>query len=220
MQISPVTRSKSEARTAYDRMSRMYNLLAGSSEAPLMQQGLEMLAVREAESVLEIGCGTGKAMSALGAQVGGMGQVHGIDLSRGMLRVAHDMLAKTDLPHRMTLVEGDGAWLPYQNASFTAVFLSFTLELFDTPEIPLVLAECRRVLIPSGRLGVVSMLKTAHPGWVVRLYEWFHAHLPSFVDCRPIEVHTLIQTAGFRLDNLQTRSMWGLPVEVVLAKKT
>jgi ubiquinone/menaquinone biosynthesis C-methylase UbiE len=219
MQISPVTRSKSDAQIAYNRMSRIYDLLAGSSETRLMHQGLEMLAVREAESVLEIGCGTGKALSELSPQVGGTGWVHGIDLSPGMLQKAQQRLKKTGLAHQVMLLEGDGTYLPYQSASFSAVFLSFTVELFDTNEIPLVLAECRRVLIPNGRLGVVSMLKTAQPNWIVRLYEWFHAHLPKYVDCRPIDVHTLISLAGFRIENKQVRSMWGLPVEMVVASK-
>jgi ubiquinone/menaquinone biosynthesis C-methylase UbiE len=219
MQIRPVTRSKSDAQIAYDRMSRFYDLLAGSSETLLMHKGLEMLAVREAESVLEIGCGTGRALVEISNEVGKTGRVNGIDLSQGMLRQARTRLAKAGMQNRVTLLEGDGARLPYQNASFNAVFISFTLELFDTPEIPLVLAECRRILVPGGRLGVVSMLRTDHPGRIVRLYEWFHDHLPAYVDCRPIDAHTLIQAAGFRIDQLQTRNMWGLPVELALAKK-
>jgi hypothetical protein len=63
------------------------------------------------------------------------------------------------------------------------------------------------------------MLKTEPPNLIVRLYEWFHIHLPAYVDCRPIETHATIQSEGFRLENKLTSSMWGLPVEVVLAKK-
>ncbi len=219
MQISPVNRSKSTARKGYDRLSCAYDLLAGASETPLMRAGLEMMAVGEAESVLEIGCGTGKGLVELSKKVGDPGHVYGIDLSLGMLRQAQARSAKAGLRKRVTLVEGDGAELPYRSASFTAVFLSFTLELFDTPEIRLVLAECWRVLVPGGRLGVVSMLHTEHPSWVVRLYEWFHTHLPTYVDCRPIEAHLMIQAAGFRTENMHRRSMWGLPVELVIAKK-
>jgi ubiquinone/menaquinone biosynthesis C-methylase UbiE len=200
-------------------MSSTYDLLAGSSETPLMQAGLDLLAVNEADSALEIGCGTGKALVELSGKVGDTGQVHGMDLSPGMLQQAHARLTKAGQQERVTLLEGDGARLPYRDASFNIVFLSFTLELFDTPEIPLVLAECMRVLQPGGRLGVVAMLRTANPGWIVRLYEWFHTHLPNYVDCRPIEAHPLIMAAGFRIENSQIRSMWGLPVEVVIASK-
>jgi ubiquinone/menaquinone biosynthesis C-methylase UbiE len=219
MQISLVTRSKSDTRMAYDRLSRIYDLLASSSETLLMHAGIEMLAACEPESVLEIGCGTGKALFELCTQVNAPHYVHGFDLSPGMLRQAHTRLTKAGLRDHVTLVEGDGSRLPYQSACFNAVFLSFTLELFGTLEIPLVLAECRRILLAGGQLGVISMLKTAHPSWMVRLYEWFHANLPNYVDCRPIEAHAMIQAAGFAVEKPHVKSMWGLPVEVVVAKK-
>jgi len=219
MQISRVNRSKSAARRAYDRLSSVYDLLAGSSEAKFTHLGMQMLAVGLGESVLEIGSGTGKALLELCTHVGDSGSVYGIDLSPGMLQKARDRLEHSGASRRVCLLEGDGTHLPYQSGSFSAVFISFTLELFDTPEIPLVLAECQRVLTPGGRLGVVSMLLSEHPGWIVRLYEWFHAHFPTYVDCRPINAHDMIQAEGFKLEKREVRSMWGLPVEVVMVRK-
>ncbi len=219
MQIIRVTRSKSTARRAYNRLSHIYDWLSGSSETPLMRLGLEMLAVQMGESVLDIGSGTGKALLELSTQVGDSGRVYGMDLSRGMLQVAHIRLASAGMLRRANLLEGDGVRLPFISDSVSAVFISFTLELFDTPEIPLVLAECKRVLQPGGRLGVVSMLKTRQPGWIVRLYEWFHETMPAYVDCRPIDAGGMIQAAGFRLEKRQLRSMWALPVEVLMARK-
>jgi demethylmenaquinone methyltransferase/2-methoxy-6-polyprenyl-1,4-benzoquinol methylase len=46
---------------------------------------------------------------------------------------------------RAELTCGDGLHLPNPAGSLDAVFMSSTLELFDIPEIPLVLAECNRV---------------------------------------------------------------------------
>ncbi|MFZ2097658.1 MAG: methyltransferase domain-containing protein [Anaerolineales bacterium] len=219
MEISRVKRSKSDAKISYDHMSGIYDLLAGSSEGPLMCKGLEMLGVQPGEKVLEIGTGTGKAQIELCQQVGEKGLVYGMDLSTGMLRVARNNLAKAGFANRIHLLSGDGAWLPYASASFTAVFMSFTLELFDTPEIPQVLGECWRVLKPGGRLGVVAMQQSEHPGWMLRLYEWFHEKLPNYVDCRPIDAGSMVQEAGFILEKLQSRSMWGLPVQILLTKK-
>jgi demethylmenaquinone methyltransferase/2-methoxy-6-polyprenyl-1,4-benzoquinol methylase len=219
MQISRVTRSKSAAKRAYDRLSHIYDRLSGSSEAPLMRLGLEMLAIELGESVLEIGSGTGTALLEICSRVGEAGRVYGLDLSRGMLHMAQDRLAGAGRLRTASQLEGDGVRLPYQSESMNAVFISFTLELFDTPEIPIVLAECQRVLQPEGRLGVVSMMKTGQSGWIVRLYEWFHETLPAYVDCRPIDAGGMIQAAGFRQAKRQVRSMWGLPVEVVVARK-
>jgi ubiquinone/menaquinone biosynthesis C-methylase UbiE len=147
------------------------------------------------------------------------GKVHALDLSRGMLQKSYDRLVKAGMASGVCILQGDGAHLPYQSESFNAVFISFTLELFDTPEIPVVLEECRRVLVPGGRLGVICLLKTDSPGTVVRLYEWFHEKLPAYVDCRPIDADTMIQAAGFNINKQQIRSMWGLPVEIVVASK-
>ena len=219
MQVKRVTRSKTEARAAYNRLSRIYDLLAGASETPLMQLGLDMLALDKGESVLEIGYGTGKALVAMTLQVGKSGMVHGIDLSLGMLLQARGRLVRMGMLNQVSLLLGDGARLPYQNQSFNAIFISFTLELFDTPEIPSVLEECFRVLLPGGRLGVVALLKTGQPGRIVRLYEWFHDHFPTYADCRPIDAAAQIQAAGFWMADRKLKSMWGLPVELVVAQK-
>ena len=219
MQIFPVNRPKSAAKRIYDRLSPIYDELAGSSEAPLTRLGLEILAVKPSERILEIGSGTGKTLVLLGDQVGPSGSVHGIDLSRGMLRQAQRRLAKAEIPGRYNLVEGDGARLPYAGDQFCAAFLSFTLELFDTPEIEVVLGECRRVLKPGGRLGLVTLFRDNHPGAIVRIYEWFHLKLPAFVDCRPINAGSMLQESGFRLENRLVKAMWGLPVEILVARK-
>ena len=61
--------------------------------------------------------------------------------------------------------------MPFANDSMDGVFMSFTLELFDTPEIPQVLGECNRVLRPAGRLAVVGMSKGDAHGAIFHIYE-------------------------------------------------
>jgi demethylmenaquinone methyltransferase/2-methoxy-6-polyprenyl-1,4-benzoquinol methylase len=220
IQISRVRRSKNEARRTYNRLSSFYDLLSGSSEAALIQLGLHMLDVQVGESILEIGPGTGTTLVELASRVGTPGSVVGIDLSPGMLHRTQARVNQAGAYRIVLLVEGDGCLLPYPCGIFNAIFIAFTLELFDTPEIPVVLAECRRVLKPGGRLGVVAMQKNDHPNWIVRLYEWFHKAFPSVVDCRPVDARTLIASAGFKVEINQVKSMWGLPVELVAASKS
>ena len=212
-----VLQSKSETKAFYDKISEFYDALSERSEGPVRDAGLEQLQVREGESVLEIGFGTGHGLVTLAKSVGPSGKVHGIDLSEGMLGVAARRLKEENLADRVELNCGDGADLPYAPGSIDAVFMSFTLELFDTPEIPLVLGECKRVLKPRGRLCVVGMTKEEEGG-LISAFEWTHRHFPNFLDCRPIYVQRSIEAAGFHVKHTTRMEMW-VPVEIVLAVK-
>jgi ubiquinone/menaquinone biosynthesis C-methylase UbiE len=216
LEASRVTRSKALAKSNYDRLSGVYDLIA-ASEVPYIDQGLQILGLIEGESVLEIGFGTGRAILAMAKAVGDTGKVCGIDISEGMLAVAREKVQQAALSHRVELSCDDAAALHYAADSFDAVFMSFTLELFDNPQVPLVLAECRRVLKTTGRICVVALSKPANPGIAVRLYEWAHSQFPVLVDCRPIYVQDELHEAGFQVVNSIKKSMWGLPVEIVLA---
>jgi len=218
-EISRVTRSKEEARAAYDALSGWYDLLAGESEQRFKEQGLRMLGVQIGETVLEIGFGTGRSLLALARSVGKSGKVYGIDISPGMYRLSQSLLCKADLADRVKLKIGDAAVLPFPSESINAIFISFTLELFDTPEIPIVVAECRRVLHPGGRICVVSMTQKEGANTMIILYEWVHRALPSWVDCRPIRAQLFLKEAGFEILEIREQSMWGLPVEILLAKR-
>jgi len=106
--------------------------------------------------------------------------------------------------------------MPYEDNKFDAVFMSFTLELFDTPEIPKVLDEIKRVLKPEGRLGVVSMSKEDGDSILLSLYEWTHKKIPQYVDCRPIYVEQSIKDAGFEIEYKEKVTLFGLPGETVI----
>jgi ubiquinone/menaquinone biosynthesis C-methylase UbiE len=220
LEISRVKRTKEEARASYNRMSKWYDAMAGESEKKYKDIGLQFLGVQPGEKVLEIGFGTGKTLVPLARSVGAAGKVYGLDISEGMLAVAGERLGKAGLSERVELKIGDAAKLPFPDGGLEAVFLCFTLELFDTPEIPLVLQECRRVLGPGGRICVVAMSRKGKPNLMTRLYDWSHDKLPNYVDCRPIYASESMAAAGFDVAEELVLMMWGLPVEMVLGKKS
>ena len=214
--ILRVFHTRAQTRAYYDRLSAAYDILAERSEAPLRRKGLKKLGLAPGARVVEIGCGTGHSVVECAQAVGGAGSVIGIDLSPGMLaQTRKALLAAEATAH---LVCGDAGQLPLASGAADAVFMSFTLELFDTPEIPRVLAESRRVLQPGGRLGVVGMSKDGGPDFLVHAYEWTHLHFPNFVDCRPIHVSQAVEEAGFQVVSRDIEHIW-LPVEIVVGVK-
>jgi len=219
--ISRVRRPAKDARRAYNKLSRWYDALANASEGPLRDRGLQALAAQPGERVLEIGFGTGHALVSLAHSCTPSGYVVGVDISDGMAAVAARRLTKAGCAGRAALALSDGARLPFAAGSFDAVFMSFTLELFDTPLLPLVLASCRETLKSSGRLCVVALAKEPRGDALpARLYELAHRMLPRWVDCRPIFVGPLLQAHGFCIAVPSRYAMWGLPVDVVLAHRS
>lgn len=201
---------------AYDRISFAYDLVADPAEHQARARGLELLNAQAGERVLEIGAGTGRALLRLTSAVGLKGEACGVDSSAGMLRLARQRVPAC--PGGLALQQGDARWLPYRAASFDAAFMSFTLELFEPPDIGLVLSEVRRVLRPRGRLVIVCLAAMADGGFVADAYTWLHRHFPNLIDCRPIDVLGLLEHGGYRPVRTERMTLWRLPVVAVSAE--
>ena len=217
--ISRVHRSKDDAKKYYNRISSAYDCLGGIFERKLAEKALRALAIQDGEIVLEIGFGTGHCLQNIALSVGRTGKAYGIDISDGMLRITRRRLEKAALLDRVELYHGDASKLPFSDGTFDEVFMSFTLELFDTPEIPELLSEVWRVLKVGGRLGVTSLSRTKGKSMALRIYEWLHRNWPKYMDCRPIYLEQSLSKAGFRIKIKEIYSLFALPVEIVVAYK-
>jgi demethylmenaquinone methyltransferase/2-methoxy-6-polyprenyl-1,4-benzoquinol methylase len=103
------------------------------------------------ELVLDLAAGTGTSTAAF-AERGA--SVVACDFSLGMLQVGRRR--RPDMP----FVAGDALKLPFADASFDAVSISFGLR--NVNDVDLALAELHRVTKPGGRLVVCEF---SHPTW-------------------------------------------------------
>jgi demethylmenaquinone methyltransferase/2-methoxy-6-polyprenyl-1,4-benzoquinol methylase len=209
-----VRTTREQTRRTYDRISATYDLTEGVLEAGSIRKALALAAVTKGECVFEVGPGTGVALERLRRAVGDEGVACGVDLSPRMLQHA---LHAREL-HGALLVEGDAVALPLATARFDVAFMSFVLELFPTDDIDRVLRELRRVLRPGGRLVNLSLSRES-PNLMTRLYERGHALMPRLLDCRPIYAARSIRAAGFEIVLVRPIRIWGLPADIVLARK-
>ncbi len=195
----------------------MYDAVFAPIEAPLTDAALEMLDAQPGERILEIGPGTGWALARIGSRVGPRGTVLGVDLSARMLAVSARKLAVPVGPSSVRLSRGDARALPLGRAACDAVFMSFTLELFDPRDETRVLAECARVLRRSGRLVVGSLWRADRPSLAARAYELGHRMIPAVLDCRPIDLDGALRDSGFEIRRSGSYSLSGIPVRIVVA---
>lgn len=195
----PIRTAASLARAVrrYHLLSGIYGVNAALGSA-VARAAVARAAVRPGEHVLELAVGTGVDLVALAGSAGSRGIVTGFDLARGMVRVAAARVARARPAGRVRLGLADARALPLRAGSVDVVFGSRLLDLLDTPFIPVVLEECRRVLSPGGRIVLVNMSK---PGPATSLFERCYQALPLFGGwlfvSRPVLAAPLLEAAGF-----------------------
>jgi len=153
--------------------------------------------------VLEVGVGSGRNLPLYGPGVGG---VCAIDPSPELLGLARERIAEAAVP--VWLVQASGERLPFAEASFDTVVMTWTL--CSIPHPLLALAEMRRVLKPTGRLVFVEHGLSPEP----RVARWQHVLTPLWRrvsgGCHlDRQMDELIRAAGFRLDDIETDCMNG-----------
>lgn len=206
---------------SYGIMSKFYVPLEGIFERGMREKGVGLLAIKDGDTVLEVGVGTGFSLREISRKVGPTGQAYGIDITPEMLRITEKRLRQAGTIDRVTLYQGDARAMPFPDSLFDTVYIAATLELFDTPDIPRVLGEIKRVLKPGGRLGVNSMSREGQENrWFLKSYEWLHRKFPRYASCRPIYVEKSIREAGFSISISQEYQLMKLvPMKLVIAEK-
>lgn len=108
-------------------------------------------------SVLEIGCGTGRNLVAVG-RVWPDAQLFGLDISEAMLETAREAIRKDGLAGRAQVAQGDAcdfdAEALFGRATFDRVFISYALSMI--PDWKRALVQAAACVAPGGRLEVVD----------------------------------------------------------------
>ena len=187
-----------KVRWLYDFLSPFYEFVT-RYERVVKDKGFSIAEIKPGFTVLDVAVGTGQTLLESSKIVGQDGIVCGIDLSPKMLAITRNRVHDAALTSRVHLKLGDARQLPYREEVFDVVFNSYLLDLIDTPDIPHILAEFKRVLKPGGRLIIVSLSKGDR--WITNmaLYEWIYRRWPILLGgCRPIFTKPFIEELGFQ----------------------
>jgi ubiquinone/menaquinone biosynthesis C-methylase UbiE len=161
--------------------------------APLLNRenrAMNALALRRLEPaagdrVLEVGFGGGALMGDLLA--GPAASVAGVDPSLDMLAMARRRFRREIDAGRAEVREGTVEALPFPDASFTKLCTVNTLYFWR--DVPLGLAECRRVLAPGGALVLCFAARESMERWP--------GHVHGFTLYDASDVERRLRDAGF-----------------------
>ncbi|MFH8435689.1 class I SAM-dependent methyltransferase [Streptomyces sp. NPDC018007] len=117
-------------------------------DGPAYAAAVGLLGLRPGDTVLDAGCGTGRALPALRAVVGPRGTVLGADLTPAMLAEA----VRAGRGGSGALLRADVARLPLRDGGVDAVFGAGLLSHLARPEADV--AELARVVRPGGALAL------------------------------------------------------------------
>ncbi|MGW0362893.1 class I SAM-dependent methyltransferase [Streptomyces sp. NPDC002990] len=117
-------------------------------DAPAFKAAVADVGLRPGDRVLDAGCGTGRALTALRAAVGPSGMVLGVDLTPQMLAAAREAGRGAE----GTLLLADVARLPLRDEVLDAVFAAGLIAHLPDPAANL--RELARVVRPGGRLAL------------------------------------------------------------------
>ncbi|MDR1188720.1 MAG: class I SAM-dependent methyltransferase [Bifidobacteriaceae bacterium] len=133
------------------------------------RQTIEEVAPRIGERILDLAAGTCTSSLAL-AKRGA--QVVACDFSEGMLRRGQRRLGAWS--RRVGLVGGDAAHLPFADATFDKVTISFGLR--NVQDVPQALRELRRVTRPGGKIVICEFSRPVLLPYRA-LYRWYLSNI-------------------------------------------
>jgi len=191
---------------------------------PWVRRLVDVAALRPAEHVLDVACGTGFVARLAAERVGTGGRVVGIDLNAGMIEAAR-AVSTADGRNTVEWRTGDAAALPFANAAFDVVLCQQGVQFF--PDRLQALREMRRVLRHRGRLAFTVWSAITDSPYRAALADALERHVSKGAGAMTRaadalgdaeELHRLVASAGFqnvRVDPTIEMTRLPLPAEFV-----
>ena len=164
------------------------------------------LGVRSGMRLLDVGCGLGGAARYFAHEHGC--HVTGIDLSDEYVAVANALAARVGLADRVSCQQGSALALPFAPGSFDAAYLLHVGMNIENKSG--LFAEIRRVLAPSGTLGIYDVMRLG-AGDLSYPAPWASSPEASFV-ADAATYRRLLEAAGF--DVLKERNRRDFALEI------
>lgn len=207
---------KSEIPGTYRRVAPVYDMWGRLTESRARRRSLELAAIRDGESVLEVAVGTGLAFAEV-LKSNSSGRNVGLDLTDAMLERARRKAAKTGQSN-YELSVGDAYHLAFPDETFDVLVNHYMFDILPEEDFLGVLQGFRRVLRGGGRVALVNM--TIPAVWYESLWRGlYRVHPKTMGGCRGVQLAAYVERAEFEVVRLEHVTQMSFPSEVLLAVK-
>lgn len=128
----------------------------------LGEAAMDAGSLSNAQSVLDIGCGSGGSTFEISRRIGSGGAVWGVDISKPMLDIAITRLTNHDIGN-VKFSEADVTTLDFTNHSFDRAFSRFGVMFFEDPVASFV--NIANSLKPNGKLAFCCWRSLSKNEW-------------------------------------------------------
>ena len=210
-----------------DQATRYYDRYAAKQDGASYEDGpLKMLLghadFSAAQSVFELGCGTGRFAKKVLGELPENATYYGTDLSKEMVALTQARLARFGDRAKVTPTDGSFPW-PLEDNSIDRVLSCYVLDLLPEGEITAVLTEAARVLRPGGRLCLANLTDGTTPASRLNMWRWrvLYRLNPLWVGgCRPQRLAGRLDAHTWRLHYHETVVSRLMPSEIIVAERS
>jgi demethylmenaquinone methyltransferase/2-methoxy-6-polyprenyl-1,4-benzoquinol methylase len=185
-----LAKRRADVAAMFDRVATRYDLandvLSLGQDRAWRRLVVEAVSPQAGEAILDLAAGTGTSSQGFAEAAA---QVVALDLSLGMLSVG-----KQRKP-QLSFLAGDALHLPFRDAAFDAVTISFGLR--NVEDAAAALTEMARVTRPDGRLVVCEFSTPTWPPFRKLYDDYLVAALPriaTVVSSNPAAYHYLAES--------------------------
>lgn len=164
---------KQQVANMFDRIAHRYDFLnhflSIGIDRMWRKKAIRLLKAGKPSFLLDVATGTGD-FAIMAEKILKPEKIIGIDISKGMLELGKQKVAKLLLNGKIELQEGDSETINFPDNSFDAVTVAFGVRNFEN--LHKGLQEMLRVLKPGGKLVILEFSKPRHKAFkgLYRMY--------------------------------------------------
>lgn len=171
------------------------------SHTPVTTWTLELMDPKPDETILDIGCGGGRALRRL-SEIVTEGSLYGVDYAETAVESSKEENAEAVAAGKMTILRGSVSDLPFADNTFDKIF---SIEsYYFWPDLVNDLKEIRRVLKPGGRVFIAA---DTHGREGLSEETQYYIRILDMTNLSFAEFEQVLKEAGYR--NIQVHGLEG-----------